>query len=94
MYDELVLLELKEFGGRTLVSIENDMKTDSADKADTVVGKFCSNIHWYIDIQFIEQNIEAYFQHIKSLVAKSRDHNNLDFLRKVCLLRNDTKNII
>ncbi|XP_075972791.1 TNF receptor associated protein 1 [Anticarsia gemmatalis] len=38
MYDELVLLELKEFGNRKLVSVENDMQTDPADQADTIIG--------------------------------------------------------
>lgn len=52
MYDELVLLELKEFGGRTLVSIENDMKTDSADKTDTVVGKCVENVYLELSTSF------------------------------------------
>ncbi|XP_013185557.2 heat shock protein 75 kDa, mitochondrial [Amyelois transitella] len=38
MYDELVLLELKEFGGKTLVSVENDMQKDSSDSNDAVIG--------------------------------------------------------
>ncbi|KAL4703395.1 hypothetical protein ACJJTC_011184 [Scirpophaga incertulas] len=38
MYDELVLLELKEFGGRQLVSVENDMHKDGADNTDSVIG--------------------------------------------------------
>ncbi|KAM3968237.1 TNF receptor associated protein 1 [Aphomia sociella] len=40
MYDELVLLELKEFGGRALVSVENDImqKDSAADKSDSVIG--------------------------------------------------------
>ncbi|CAH0397279.1 unnamed protein product [Chilo suppressalis] len=38
MYDELVLLELKEFGGRQLVSVENDMQKDPADTPDSVIG--------------------------------------------------------
>lgn len=38
MYDELVLLELKEFNNRTLVSIENDMQSDSKDAADNIIG--------------------------------------------------------
>ncbi|CAG9563587.1 unnamed protein product [Danaus chrysippus] len=38
MYDELVLLELKEFGGRALVSVENDMQKDPADSSDTIIG--------------------------------------------------------
>lgn len=38
MYDELVLLELKEFGGRPLVSVENDMQKDPADGTDTIIG--------------------------------------------------------
>ncbi|XP_045492318.1 heat shock protein 75 kDa, mitochondrial [Colias croceus] len=38
MYDELVLLELKEFGGRKLVSVENDMQTDPAAPSDTIIG--------------------------------------------------------
>lgn len=38
MYDELVLLELKEFSGRSLVSVENDMQKESSDKADSVIG--------------------------------------------------------
>lgn len=38
MYDELVLLELKEFGGKRLVSVENE--TDiTADSSDPVIGK-------------------------------------------------------
>lgn len=39
MYDELVLLELKEFARRTLVSVENDMQKDSADTPEPVIGK-------------------------------------------------------
>lgn len=39
MYDELVLLELKEFGGRALVSVESDMQKDPNDKTDTVIGR-------------------------------------------------------
>ncbi|CAH0628971.1 unnamed protein product [Chrysodeixis includens] len=38
MYDELVLLELKEFNNRILVSIENDMQSDSKDIADNIIG--------------------------------------------------------
>lgn len=38
MYDELVLLELKEFGGRALVSVENDMQKEQTDKSDTIIG--------------------------------------------------------
>lgn len=38
MYDELVLLELKQFGGRPLTSVENDMQKDAADSADTSIG--------------------------------------------------------
>ncbi|XP_050676978.1 heat shock protein 75 kDa, mitochondrial [Leptidea sinapis] len=38
MYDELVLLELKQFGGRALVSVENDMQKDPADSSDTIIG--------------------------------------------------------
>ncbi|XP_045763811.1 heat shock protein 75 kDa, mitochondrial [Maniola jurtina] len=38
MYDELVLLELKEFGGRSLVSVENDMQKDHADPSETIIG--------------------------------------------------------
>ncbi|XP_047545916.1 heat shock protein 75 kDa, mitochondrial [Vanessa atalanta] len=38
MYDELVLLELKEFGGRQLISVENDMQKDPADKSDNIIG--------------------------------------------------------
>lgn len=38
MYDELVLLELKEFGGRHLVSVENDMQKDSNEQRDAVIG--------------------------------------------------------
>ncbi|CAG9791894.1 unnamed protein product [Diatraea saccharalis] len=38
MYDELVLLELKEFAGRQLVSIENDMQKDATDAVETVIG--------------------------------------------------------
>ncbi|XP_034825688.1 heat shock protein 75 kDa, mitochondrial [Maniola hyperantus] len=38
MYDELVLLELKEFGGRSLVSVENDMQKDPADSSETIIG--------------------------------------------------------
>ncbi|XP_030028157.1 heat shock protein 75 kDa, mitochondrial [Manduca sexta] len=38
MYDELVLLELKEFGGRSLVSVENDMQRDPTDKSETIIG--------------------------------------------------------
>lgn len=41
MYDELVLLELKEFARRPLVSVENDMQRDSADTAESVIGKLC-----------------------------------------------------
>lgn len=38
MYDELVLLELKEFNNRALVSVENDMQTTSADKTEPIIG--------------------------------------------------------
>lgn len=38
MYDELVLLELKEFGGRHLVSVENDMQKDASEQQDAVIG--------------------------------------------------------
>ncbi|CAF4954977.1 unnamed protein product [Pieris macdunnoughi] len=38
MYDELVLLELKEFNGRNLVSVENDMQKDPAENSDTIIG--------------------------------------------------------
>lgn len=38
MYDELVLLELKEFNNRKLVSIENDMQTKAAEEADDIIG--------------------------------------------------------
>lgn len=40
MYDELVLLELKQFGGRPLTSVENDMQKDAADSADTIIGLY------------------------------------------------------
>ncbi|KAL0839468.1 hypothetical protein ABMA28_016177 [Loxostege sticticalis] len=38
MYDELVLLELKQFGGRQLVSVENDMQKEATDSDDAVIG--------------------------------------------------------
>lgn len=38
MYDELVLLELKEFGGRSLISVENDMQKDASEKSDNIIG--------------------------------------------------------
>ncbi|CAK1578248.1 unnamed protein product [Parnassius mnemosyne] len=38
MYDELVLLELKEFGRRSLISVENDMQRESSDKSETIIG--------------------------------------------------------
>ncbi|CAG9090761.1 unnamed protein product [Plutella xylostella] len=38
MYDELVLLELKEFGGRALVSVESDMQKDPNDRPEAVIG--------------------------------------------------------
>ncbi|CAH0668986.1 unnamed protein product [Spodoptera exigua] len=38
MYDELVLLELKEFNNRKLVSIENDMQTTAAEEPDNIIG--------------------------------------------------------
>ncbi|CAH2091856.1 unnamed protein product [Euphydryas editha] len=38
MYDELVLLELKEFGGRPLISVENDMQKDTSEKSDNIIG--------------------------------------------------------
>lgn len=38
MYDELVLLELKEFNNRKLVSVENDMQTNPSDQPDAVIG--------------------------------------------------------
>ncbi|XP_041973532.1 heat shock protein 75 kDa, mitochondrial [Aricia agestis] len=38
MYDELVLLELKEFGGRALVSVENDMQKGPADNTESLIG--------------------------------------------------------
>ncbi|XP_047522393.1 heat shock protein 75 kDa, mitochondrial [Pieris napi] len=38
MYDELVLLELKEFNGRNLVSVENDMQKDPSENSDTIIG--------------------------------------------------------
>lgn len=39
MYDELVLLELKEFGGRALVSVESDMQKDPNDRPEAVIGE-------------------------------------------------------
>lgn len=44
MYDELVLLELKEFGRRSLVSVENDMQKDTSDKNDTIIGNILLTI--------------------------------------------------
>lgn len=38
LYDELVLLELKEFGGRALVSVENDMLKDASDTTGNIIG--------------------------------------------------------
>ncbi|XP_028177360.1 heat shock protein 75 kDa, mitochondrial [Ostrinia furnacalis] len=38
MYDELVLLELKSFGGRQLVSVENDMQKEASDSEEAVIG--------------------------------------------------------
>ncbi|GBP69711.1 Heat shock protein 75 kDa, mitochondrial [Eumeta japonica] len=38
MYDELVLLELKEFTGRSLVSVENDMQKETVDKSEAIIG--------------------------------------------------------
>ncbi|XP_072941705.1 heat shock protein 75 kDa, mitochondrial [Epargyreus clarus] len=38
MYDELVLLELKEFGGRALISVENDMQKDANESTETIIG--------------------------------------------------------
>lgn len=40
MYDELVLLELKEFGGKALVSVENDMLKDTDGASDSVIGMY------------------------------------------------------
>lgn len=40
MYDELVLLELKQFGGKPLSSVENDMQKNAADSADTIIGGY------------------------------------------------------
>ncbi|XP_073963383.1 TNF receptor associated protein 1 [Choristoneura fumiferana] len=37
-YDELVLLELKEFGGRQLVSVESDMQKEPENKSESVIG--------------------------------------------------------
>lgn len=37
-YDELVLLELKEFGSRQLVSVESDMQKEPDTKQDSVIG--------------------------------------------------------
>lgn len=41
MYDELVLLELKQFGGRQLVSVENDMQKEATNSDDAVIGMYC-----------------------------------------------------
>lgn len=43
MYDELVLLELKEYGGKALVSVENDMLKDNDSNSDAVIGMY-SNV--------------------------------------------------
>lgn len=40
MYDELVLLELKEFAGRSLISVENDMQKNTDAQVDSVIGMF------------------------------------------------------
>lgn len=57
MYDELVLLELKEFGGKALVSVENDMQKDSSDSSETVIGKFILSVWWTNKIGF-ERNLQ------------------------------------
>uniref|UniRef100_A0A2A4K4C1 Heat shock protein 75 kDa, mitochondrial n=1 Tax=Heliothis virescens TaxID=7102 RepID=A0A2A4K4C1_HELVI len=38
MYDELVLLELKEFNSRKLVSIENDMQSKTMEEPEDIIG--------------------------------------------------------
>lgn len=38
MYDELVLLEMKEFNNKQLVSIENDMQTATKEDAEDIIG--------------------------------------------------------
>ncbi|KAJ8724941.1 hypothetical protein PYW07_015899 [Mythimna separata] len=38
MYDELVLLELKEFNSKQLVSIENDMQTANKEDTEDIIG--------------------------------------------------------
>ncbi|KAJ0179259.1 hypothetical protein K1T71_004971 [Dendrolimus kikuchii] len=38
MYDELVLSELREFGGRSLVSVENEMQKGSSDNLGNIIG--------------------------------------------------------
>lgn len=40
MYDELVLLELKQFGGRQLVSVENDMQKEATDNVEPLIGMY------------------------------------------------------
>lgn len=40
MYDELVLLELKEFNNRKLVSIENDMQTAAKEDPEDIIGDY------------------------------------------------------
>lgn len=40
MYDELVLLELKQYGGRQLVSAENDMQKEAVDSAEPLIGGY------------------------------------------------------
>lgn len=40
MYDELVLLELKEFNNKQLVSIENDMQTATKEETEDIIGLY------------------------------------------------------
>lgn len=57
MYDELVLLELKEFGGRQLVSIENDMQKDPADATEVIGGESLQQTQVDEVITFLKNNL-------------------------------------
>ena len=82
MYDELVLLELKEFGGRHLVSVENDMQKDAAEQQDAVIG---TNISIF---DFLESLVQSGF--FKNFVNKKfwrpsmRSRTVFDYERDGC----------
>lgn len=48
MYDELVLLELKEFNNRKLVSIENDMQTANKEDPEDIIGTYTFTLDYIV----------------------------------------------